>query len=591
MGRLWIGMVLQWSELLVSTAIYVAYGLYIVSTALSLRLSNALLNEYYHLFNKPNKASVEEEEEVNSEAEAYGSSCVDDEGLPPVVMVHGLFGFGKGRMGGLSYFGGAENMERRVLVPDLGAFSSMHDRARELFYYLKGGQVDYGEEHSKAAGHSQFGRVYVQGHYPEWDEDHPVHFVGHSAGAQVIRVLQQMLADKAFKGYEDTSENWVLSITSISGALNGSTRAYLDGMNPEDWRNMKPTSLLRLVRIGIAILDWLDVPWIKSFYNFGFDHYNITWRKTGVSGLIDYLLGNIGPCASGDWILPDLTIQGAMQINTRLNTFPNTFYFSYATKQTRKFMGLTIPSNLPKIHPLLWFKTLQMSQWCYPPEVEPPYEDYWDEDWQDNDGALNTKSMTHPRLPIEHPSRCVVEDEECQPMKPGIWYYKTLEADHMFFVLNRERAGVQFDLMYDDIFERCRKHIFRNGVPNCSRFENSALVEECPTPLDWLTFEPKGVRTPDLHRFNVDAMPVHSRHTVITSVKAAEEAVLIKHNAIDNGCIEYSSAASARRRQSLLPPLFFQIHVHNQWSSSKLEARAGSARSHGVGNLTLFSLN
>lgn len=36
-------------------------------------------------------------------------------------------------------------------------------RARQLFYYLKGGQVDYGEEHSKAYGHSQFGRVYEQG--------------------------------------------------------------------------------------------------------------------------------------------------------------------------------------------------------------------------------------------------------------------------------------------------------------------------------------------------------------------------------------------------------------------------------------------
>lgn len=34
------------------------------------------------------------------------------------------------------------------------------------------------------------------GHFPEWDEDHPIHFVGHSAGAQVVRVLQQMLADK-----------------------------------------------------------------------------------------------------------------------------------------------------------------------------------------------------------------------------------------------------------------------------------------------------------------------------------------------------------------------------------------------------------
>ena len=36
----------------------------------------------------------------------------------------------------------------------------------------------------------------LSGEYQEWDEDHPIHFVGHSAGAQVVRVLQQMLADK-----------------------------------------------------------------------------------------------------------------------------------------------------------------------------------------------------------------------------------------------------------------------------------------------------------------------------------------------------------------------------------------------------------
>ncbi|KAI9380549.1 hypothetical protein POPTR_016G114350v4 [Populus trichocarpa] len=113
---------------------------------------------------------------------------------------------------------------------DLGSLTSIYDRARELFYYLKVGQVDYGEDHSKAYGHSQFGRTYEQGHYPEWDEDHPIHFVGHSAGAQVVRVLQQMLADKAFNGYENTSDKWVLSITSLSGAFNGTIRTYLDGM-------------------------------------------------------------------------------------------------------------------------------------------------------------------------------------------------------------------------------------------------------------------------------------------------------------------------------------------------------------------------
>jgi hypothetical protein len=36
-------------------------------------------------------------------------------------------------------------------------------RARELFYYLKGGQVDYGEGHSKVCGHTRFGRMYHTG--------------------------------------------------------------------------------------------------------------------------------------------------------------------------------------------------------------------------------------------------------------------------------------------------------------------------------------------------------------------------------------------------------------------------------------------
>lgn len=96
------------------------------------------------------------------------------------------------RLGGLSYFAGAEKKDERVLVPDLGSLTSIYDRwdlqgqnldfnvcavflqkylkgsaiffrARELFYYLKGGQVDYGEEHTKACGHSQFGRIYEQG--------------------------------------------------------------------------------------------------------------------------------------------------------------------------------------------------------------------------------------------------------------------------------------------------------------------------------------------------------------------------------------------------------------------------------------------
>ncbi|XP_042430670.1 lipase-like [Zingiber officinale] len=456
MARLSIG-ILGLTELFVSVTVHLLFGLYIFSAALASDLSQAVTDCL-----RPNVFNLGA---WQREAEGRGQPPVVFEGSPPpIVLVHGIFGFGKGRLGGLSYFAGAEKKDERVLVPDLGSLTSIHDRARELFYYLKGGQVDYGEEHSRISRHSQFGKIYEQGHYPSWDERHPLHFVGHSAGVQVVRVLQQMLADKAFSGY-DTSEDWVLSLTSLSGALNGTTRAYFDGMRPEDGRFMKPISLLQFCRLGVIIYDWLDISWLKHYYNFGFDHFQMGWRNAGLSGLVDLLLGNTGPFASGDWILPDLTIQGSIRLNSGLQTFPNTFYFSYATKRTRKVFGFTIPSSILGIHPLLFLRVMQMCQWRFPRNAPPPYKGYRDEDWEDNDGALNTISMTHPRLPMEHPNKFVADDSKCHPLQPGIWYYRILEADHIFFIVNRERAGIQFDLLYDSIFQRCRKHIIRNNMP------------------------------------------------------------------------------------------------------------------------------
>ncbi|CAL9092124.1 unnamed protein product [Musa textilis] len=456
MARLSIG-ILSLTELSVSAAIHLLFAFYILSSAMASDLFQ-VLTDCLRLNVVKLGTGGKEEDSKEKVLVLEGSPP------PPIVLVHGIFGFGKGRLGGLSYFAGAEKKDDRVLVPDLGALTSIYDRARELFYYLKGGQVDYGVEHSLQFGHLQFGKIYEQGHYPSWDEHHPVHFVGHSAGVQVARVLQQMLADKAFTGH-DTSEDWVLSITSLSGALNGTTRSYYDGMQPQNGRLLKPICLLQVCRLGVIVYDWLDAAWLKNYYNFGFDHFRMGWRWTGISGLADLLSNNTGPFASQDWIVPDLTIQGSIKLNSGLRTFPNTFYFGYATKRTKKVFGLTVPSSIWGIHPLLVIPVLQMCHWRFPHGVPPPHKDYRDEDWQDNDGALNTISMTHPRLPVEHPSFFVVDDSKCHPLQPGIWYYKIIKADHIFFVLNRERAGVQFDLLYDGIFQRCRKHIFRSSTP------------------------------------------------------------------------------------------------------------------------------
>lgn len=155
MMRFWISY-LQLVELFVSSLVHLLYGFYIFSSAVAGDLSQ-VLNEY---FQKPN-LNVEVKKNVSE-----GDKDVKNEDLPPIVLVHGIFGFGKGvimlcphcfhsilcfsvkfqflsfcfsffinvvllisqRLGGLSYFAGAEKKDERVLVPDLGSLTSIYDR-------------------------------------------------------------------------------------------------------------------------------------------------------------------------------------------------------------------------------------------------------------------------------------------------------------------------------------------------------------------------------------------------------------------------------------------------------------------------------
>eukprot|EP01018_Ginkgo_biloba_P039727 Gb_32161 [translate_table: standard] len=535
--RLWVAgsLALSFSELFVSAAVHMGYGLYIFSTAVVSDFCEIVFNRRSIRSRIWNDSLWEAVGDACNKPNILASDCSRDIGngpffqgheVVPIVLVHGILGFGKGRLGSLSYWAGAEKRDDRVLVPDLGSLTSVYDSlclslgnwvfgtksifdfmhlvfanesvsGRESFYTtLKAEQLTMGKSTVPIMAMPNLARLMSKwkftssngtGYYPEWDENHPVHFVGHSAGVQVVRVLQQMLAEKKFKGYENSTEDWVLSVTSLSGALNGTTRVYIDGMQPEDGKTMRPICLLKLCHLGVVIYDWLDIAWLKKYYNFGFDHFNLTWRQVGISGLVDGILGNIGPFASEDWILPDLSLQVSVELNSKLQTFPNTYYFSYATKKTRKLFGLTVPSSLFGIHPLLFIRTLQMCQWCYPSNVPPPNKGYNDEDWQDNDGALNTISMLYPRFPEPHPNCWFSPDfKDGQSLQQGIWYYTIVEADHILFIMNRERAGVHFDILYDSIFQRCRKQMQRGvSVPSANKALDNVCncVENCVCQL------------------------------------------------------------------------------------------------------------
>ena len=73
----------------------------------------------------------------------------DVDGLAFIMLVNGVFGFDKKRVGGLSYVASGKKENERILLLDLGSSSNVYNNMHGLFCYLKGGQVDYGVQDSK----------------------------------------------------------------------------------------------------------------------------------------------------------------------------------------------------------------------------------------------------------------------------------------------------------------------------------------------------------------------------------------------------------------------------------------------------------
>ncbi|KAJ3115832.1 hypothetical protein HDU96_011020 [Phlyctochytrium bullatum] len=123
----------------------------------------------------------------------------------PIVMVHGLLGWGeKPLLNLMHYWGGLDNFVAdlraegySVHQPTLGPASSNWERACELYAQISGTVVDYGIARSKKFGHARFGRNHTgQGLYPDWGKapGNKIHLIGHSMGGPTGRMLTHLMA-------------------------------------------------------------------------------------------------------------------------------------------------------------------------------------------------------------------------------------------------------------------------------------------------------------------------------------------------------------------------------------------------------------
>jgi len=320
----------------------------------------------------------------------------------PIILVHGLLGFGRDELFGFKYWGGFADLEEELrkagyetYTAAVGPVSSGWDRACELYACIKGGGVDYGVAHSMEFGHDRYGRTYP-GLYPEWGEVDPatgkvrkVHIIGHSLGGPTGRALIQLLEQGApvpgqgdhplFRG----GKSWVCSLTTISSPHDGTTLAYR-----YDWNQS-------LIKPAFTFLISISSSSPDLYYDFKLDQWGLC-RSPGedFSSYRDRVVHSDIWVRSKDTAYWDGCPEGAMELNGWVRAQPSVYYFSWATEATyldplsgTQVPEIGVPGHMASIARFI-------GSYSREDETDLPIDSSW---WQ-NDGIVNTNSMDGPTL-------------------------------------------------------------------------------------------------------------------------------------------------------------------------------------------------
>ncbi len=329
------------------------------------------------------------------------------------VLVHGLGGWGeKGTLNSvINYWGSTtgslteflKQQGYKVHAPCVGPLSSTWDRTCELYAQLTGTRVDYGEAHSKEHNHSRYGREYTTPLVENWGQKInggqrvKINLVGHSFGGATVRMLTSLLeygdeAEKNLTGGETSplftggKGDWVNSVTTLCAPHNGSSLTCI----LEDVGGIagigNTTELL--VSLCFAIAD-ISSP-VNSVYDFMLDQFGINEINGNKHDIINTIktVTNSGNDHAGYDLSPD----GAKEINKKIKTVDDVYYFSYSYSATKdgSFLSGQVPvsGTLPVLYPIA------LAMGSYKGTTAGGIN--IDESWQPNDGLVNVISAKFP---------------------------------------------------------------------------------------------------------------------------------------------------------------------------------------------------
>ncbi|MGW7929061.1 hypothetical protein BU121_05455 [Staphylococcus xylosus] len=309
----------------------------------------------------------------------------------PIILAHGFSGYPDESKPAVlpPYWGGNKvDLDKElnkqgydVREGGMSPFGSNYDRALELYYYIKGGTVDYGAYHSKKYGHARYGKTY-KGIYPEWAPGKKVHLVGHSFGGQTIQVLEDMLRNgvpeeieyqKKHGGdipeiFAGGNNNMVSSVTTIATPHNGTFISDKLGNKP----------IAR--KLFYNILKYTSNKYTKADY--GLEPWGIKQRDD--ESYIQYLkrVKDNKVWKTEDTSFTDGSIEGSKKINDRLTLSKDVAYTSITAEDTHKTFNNRQRGNLKMFAP---FKILANLVGRQNPES-----------WREGDGPVPLKSGLYP---------------------------------------------------------------------------------------------------------------------------------------------------------------------------------------------------
>lgn len=319
----------------------------------------------------------------------------------PIILLHGFAGWGRDELGGVRYWGGfhgdwQEDLEKQgydVRTAVVGPLSSNWDRACELYAYIKGGTVNYGKNHAKVHGHNATGRTFP-GIFPQWGEVingevQKIHIIAHSMGGPTARMLAQLLAEgtEGAPIQEDPTshdlfaggKSWIQSISTVAAPHQGTTLA--DGVD------LFGDTVENLVAAVVATIDAFGDGFSK-LYDVKLDQWGLGARKDGESLRAYIKRAFSSPAlknAGKDLCVYSMSSIGNREELTWVKTRPDVFYYSFTNRDTFRLGRVVLPRPLSMFLPLQPVSVLLGSSFT----LNRGYSN----EWQHNDGAVNTASM------------------------------------------------------------------------------------------------------------------------------------------------------------------------------------------------------